>query len=98
MTLTVLQFEPTPGIAREVICETIKPSLRIRGVLLPGQVVVAAPMAAEIAAIGESPLDETVVEELVEETTALEPEVTDDDSSTDGAESDVQAENVEKEL
>ena len=44
LSVTVLQFEPTPGIAREVICETIVPSLRIRGVLVPGQVVVAAPI------------------------------------------------------
>lgn len=46
LNLTVLQFEPTPGIAREVISETIKPSLRMHGVLVPGQVVVAAPSGA----------------------------------------------------
>lgn len=53
LTLTVLQFEPTPGIARETICETIKPSLRVHGTLIPGQVVVAAPMAEEVEASEE---------------------------------------------
>lgn len=43
MTLKVLQFEPQDGIKDEVIVETVKPSVRLKGVFVPGEVVVATP-------------------------------------------------------
>ena len=69
LSLKVLLFEPTPGIAREKIIETIVPSLRIRGVLVPGQVVVATPIAEAVAV----PVDEPEVDAL-EDTLVDEPE------------------------
>lgn len=45
MTLRVLQFEPRENIERETIVETVRPSMRLRGFFVPGEVVVATPIA-----------------------------------------------------
>lgn len=43
LALKVLQYEPQGGITEEVVLETVKPSVRVKGVLLPGEVIVASP-------------------------------------------------------
>lgn len=43
LTVRVLQFEPTPGLSRETITETVKPSLRVGALFIPGEVIVATP-------------------------------------------------------
>lgn len=47
LTLTVLQYEPREDLKRETIIETVKPSLRVRGILIPGEVIVGQPPVAE---------------------------------------------------
>jgi hypothetical protein len=44
LTLKVLQYEPQDSITNEVIKETVKPSVRIRMELIPGEVIVATPI------------------------------------------------------
>jgi hypothetical protein len=48
LTLKVLQYEPQEGITSEVILETVKPSVRLHGVLVPGEVIVATPIVKPV--------------------------------------------------
>lgn len=94
LTLTVLQFEPTPGIARETICETIKPSLRVHGVLIPGQVVVASPIAEDIAPENEADAQSTSDVAAANETAVENNEATIDDME-DRAQTDAEVAQIE---
>ena len=92
LSLKVLLFEPTPGITREKIIETIAPSLRIRGVLVPGQVVVATPIAEVVAPVEESLDEAEIIGEsggqaaLETEVEVSEPTAPDDLSAPDAGE------------
>jgi len=46
LSLNVLQFEPQSGISSEMILETVKPSVRLGKLLVPGEVIVATPIAS----------------------------------------------------
>ena len=49
LALKVVSFEPTPGASKEVIKETIKPSVRRQGRLIQmGEVIVGTPTSAEL--------------------------------------------------
>jgi hypothetical protein len=49
-SLEVLAFQPTPGVDRELVSETIRPSIYIKGRRIQiGQVIVSAPDVEDIA-------------------------------------------------
>lgn len=71
LTLKVLQYEPQDGIAHEVILETVKPSVRLQKVLVPGEVIVATPQPT---AIPDLDLEPHETESQVEQESQAEQE------------------------
>lgn len=68
LNLTVVQWEPREELKREMILETVKPSLRIRQLLIPGEVIVGQPIAPEAEIVNPE------AEEISSDAEAVSPE------------------------
>lgn len=55
LNLRVLDWETRADLSRETILETIKPTLRLRGLLLPGEVIVGRPEQESSSELEGSP-------------------------------------------
>lgn len=82
LSLKVLQFEPQNGISHEVITETVKPSLRLKGVLVSGEVIVATPREEPEPLNESEPSEESHEASTPESESALENSTIEDHTPT----------------
>ncbi len=64
LNLSVLQFEPREELSREMVIETVKPSLIVRGIRIPGEVIVGQPIVVEAEPVADNAEPIAEIEEI----------------------------------
>lgn len=82
LLLRVLAFQPTPGIVRETVIETIRPTIYYKQQLLqPGEVIVGTPERSETLETPANPKAESIPQAPVNPHQSEQGDVTDDQSN-----------------